>query len=139
MNRTTRDTLVASLAGVGIGAGLYWLGGYVVLALATGLCWACGLRLTLYIGHLYPEYATGEAWADKRWSGLGGGAMSLAALVGVSPLLPISSELRIGLGGLVVGTGLVLYAAGSLAVLERVENRSNSTSPTTAPSHPTDD
>lgn len=77
MERTTRDTLIAFLVGGGISAvGLYW--GYPSLAVVTGLCWAGGLKLTLRIGHLYPAYATGETWADKRWSMLGVGLVSLA-------------------------------------------------------------
>ncbi|MFB6195500.1 MAG: sterol desaturase [Haloplanus sp.] len=119
MERSTRDTLTTSLVGGGIGAGLYWLGGHVSLALVTGVCWACGLKLTRHIGHRYSAYATGETWADKRWTGLSAGLVTLAALVGVSPLLPISNELRLGLGALVVGAGLVAYTAGTLAVLER--------------------
>lgn len=127
MERTTRDTLIALLVGGGISAvGLYW--GYPSLAVVTGLCWAGGLKLTLRIGHLYPAYATGETWADKRWSMLGVGLVSLAGLIGVSPLLPISNELRLGLGFLVLGAGLAAYSTGTLAVLERVDYESSATS-----------
>ncbi|WP_254761691.1 sterol desaturase [Natrinema marinum] len=138
MNRSTRDTLIALVAGAGIAGGLYWLGGYASLALVTGLCWACGLKLTLHIGWRYPAYATGETWADKRWTGLSTGLVSLAALVGVSPLLPLASELRLGLGFLVIGAGLVAYAAGTLAVLERVESDSNAPASSPATQYPAD-
>ncbi|MFP4590727.1 MAG: sterol desaturase [Halobacteriales archaeon] len=124
MERTIRDTLIALLIGGGITGGLYWLSGHISLALVTGLCWVCGLKLTLHIGYLYPAYATGDTWTDKRWTGLSVGLVTLAALIGVSPMLPLSSELRLGLGFLVIGAGLVAYSAGTLAVLERVEGSS---------------
>jgi len=127
MERAIRDTLVALLVGGGISGGLYWLSGYISLALVTGVCWACGLKLTLYIGHLYPAYFTGDTWSDKRWTGLGVGLVNLAALIGVSPMLSLSSELFLGLGLLVLGAGLVAYSAGTLAVLERVESDSGTT------------
>lgn len=124
MGRANRHTLIALFLGGGIGAGLYWLSGYASLALVAGLCWACGLELTFRIGRLYPAYATGETWADKRWTGLSVALVTLAALTGVSPALPIAEELRLGLGVLVTGAGVVAYAAGTIAVLERVEDAS---------------
>jgi hypothetical protein len=134
MERTTRDTLISLLVGGGFSAGLYWLAGHISLALVTGLCWTCGLKLILHIGHLYPAYATGETWADKRWTGLGIGLVTLAALIGVSPMLPLSNELRLGLGFLVTGAGLAAYSAGTLAVLERIED--SSVSPSSNPETP---
>lgn len=128
MQRPIRDTLIAFLGGGVIGVGLYWVSGQLSLALVTGMCWAFGLKLTLYIGHLYPAYATGDTWADKRWTGLSAGLITLAALIGVSPMLPISNNLQLGLGLLIIGTGLVAYTAGTIAVLERVEGNSNATS-----------
>ncbi|MDJ1430599.1 sterol desaturase [Halostagnicola sp. A-GB9-2] len=138
MDRTIRNSLISLLAGGGISGGLYWLGGYLSLALVTGLCWACGLKLTFYVGHLYPAYATGETWADKRWTGLSVGLVTLAALVGVSPVLPLVNELRLGLGFLVTGVGLVAYAAGTLAVLERVAGNSTASSSHSGTPQPTD-
>ena len=131
MERTTRYTvpgLLALLVVVGIGGGLYRLTGQLSLALVTGFCWVCGLGLTLHVGRRYPAYATGETWADKRWTGVSVGIVTLAALVGVGPTLPLSSDLRFGLGLLVLGAGLVAYAAGTLAVLERVEDEPNAAS-----------
>jgi len=124
MERAVRDTLVALLVGGGITGGLYWLSGYISLAVVTGVCWACGLKLTLQIGHLYPAYATGETWSDKRWTGLSVGLVNFAALVGVSPMLSLSSELGLGVGLLVLGVGVVAYSAGTRAVLERVDGDS---------------
>ena len=138
MKRAVRDTLIALLVGGGLGGGLYWLGGRIGLAVVTGLCWACGLRLTLYIGQLYPTYATGNTWAEKRWTGLGAGLVNLAALIGVSPMLPVSNDLRLGLGFLVGGAGLVAYSAGTLAVLERVESNPNGAASSPEAPHSTD-
>ena len=131
MERTTRFALLGALVLLvsgGISGGLYQLTGQLSLALVTGLCWACGLGLTLHVGHLYPDYATGESWADKRWTGVSVGIVTLAALLGVGPTLPLSSDLRLGLGLLVLGAGLVAYAAGTLAVLERVEDEPSAAS-----------
>ncbi|MGQ3412098.1 sterol desaturase [Natrinema sp. LN54] len=139
MQRARRHTLIALLLGGGIGAGIYWLSGYASLALVAGLCWACGLGLTFRIGRLYPAYATGETWADKRWTGLSVGLVTLAALTGVSPALPISEELRLGLGFLVTGAGVVAYAAGTIAVLERVEDSSTGASSNAGTSYSADD
>ncbi len=139
MERAVRDTLGAVLVGGATSLGLYWLGGHVGLALVTGLCWACGLKLALRVGHLYPAYATGETWADKRWTGLSVGLVSLAALVGLSPALPLSNELRLGLGFLVAGAGLGAYSAGTLAVLERVEGDPRTTSASSGRRYSTDD
>lgn len=125
MRRTIRDTLIALPVGGGVCIGLYWVGGYLSLALVTGLCWTCGLTLTLHIKYRYPEYTQGVAWTDKRWRGLGVGLVTLAALIGVNPMLPISDELRLGLGFLVIGAGLVAYAAGTISVLEQVHGNSN--------------
>lgn len=127
MHRPPRDSLLALLVGAAITTALYWLGGYLTLALVTGLCWTGGLKLTLHIGHRYPEFATGGTWTDKRWTGLGVGLVILAGLVGVSPTLHISNELRLGLGFLVMGAGFVAYPAGTLAVLERTEGISDPT------------
>ncbi|ELZ09239.1 sterol desaturase family protein [Halovivax asiaticus JCM 14624] len=138
MDRSTRDTLVSIFVGGGVGAGLYWIAGYESLALVTGLCWACGLKLTLHVGHRYPAFATGESWTDKRWTGLSVGAVTGAALVGVSPLLPLSNDLRFGLGALVLGAGLVAYPAGSLAVLERVDGATDSASMNSGTPSPSD-
>jgi hypothetical protein len=120
MDRALRDSLLAVGGGVGVSAGLQWLAGHLSLALVAGLCWATALKLVLHVGDRYPAYATGESWADKRWTGLSTGLVTLAALLGVGPTLPISAELRLGLGVLVLGAGLAAYTAGSLAVLERI-------------------
>jgi len=129
MERTIRDTLIALVVGGGISGGLYWLAGHVSLAVATGLCWAIGLKLALHSRYLYPAFDVGDTWSSNRWSALAIGLINFAALLGVSPMLPISDELRLGLGFLVVGVGLVAYSAGTLAVLERVQGDSETIIP----------
>jgi len=102
-----------------VSGGLYWLVGDFALAAVTGLTWGGGLIITLRIARQYPSHTTGDNWSDKRWTGLSTGLITLAALVGVSPALPISPNLRLGLGFLVIGAGFVGYTAGTLAELER--------------------
>lgn len=138
MQRSTRDTLIALLIGGGISSSLYWLGGHSGLALVVGICWGCGLAVTFRLRHLYPGYATGKTWEEKRWTGLSAGLVAFAALVGVSPTLPISAELRLGLGFLVTGTGLVAYATGTIAVLERIKDTSTGSFSNPKTSHSTD-
>lgn len=139
MERAIRDSLLAILLGGGVSGGLYWLGGHLSLAVVAGLCWACGLKLTLHVGNVYPAYAAGETWADKRWTMLSVALMTLAALIGVSPSLPLSNDLRLGFGFLLVGSGFVAYAAGTLAVLERVNGNADTIHASQNTQYSTDD
>jgi hypothetical protein len=102
-----------------VSGGLYWFVDDFALAAVTGLTWGSGLIITLRIARQYPSHTTGDSWRDKRWTGLSTGLITLAALVGVSPALPISPDLRLGLGLLVIGAGFVGYTAGTMAELER--------------------
>jgi hypothetical protein len=129
MEPHTRNTLLALLVGALVGAGLYAFAGYASLAAVAAVCWAVAVKLVLRVGRLYPAFATGEDWTDSRWTGLGGGVVSLAALLGVSPTLPLSPELRLGLGILVLGAGTAAYTAGTLAVLERTETSPEPSTP----------
>jgi protein-L-isoaspartate O-methyltransferase len=45
--------------------------------------------------------------------------VTLAATIGVSPTLQISTELRLALGVLVIGAGTVGYTTATMAELER--------------------
>ena len=128
MDRSTRDILVALVIGGGVTGGVYAIAGHPVLAGVAGLCWAGAVALALHVKHLYPAYWTGEGWTDRRWSGLGNGALLLAGLIGVGPLLPVTNGLRFGLGILVLGTGFVTYMTGMLAVLERTDVETGATS-----------
>lgn len=139
MNRTVCESLGALLLGGGLGGGLYWLDGQLALAAVTGLCWACGIALTRHVRHRYPERAGGGDGRGRRWSGVGTGLVTLAALVGVSPFLPVSNELRLGLGLLVVGAGLGAHAAGKLVVLERLADAADARSATRGTRYSADD
>jgi len=128
MNRSTRDILIALVIGGGVTGGVYGVAGHPVLAGVTGLCWAGGVALALRINHLYPAYWTGKGWADRRWRGLASGTLVFAGMIGIGPLLPVTNELRYGLGILVVGAGFVTYLMGMLAVLERTDVETGATS-----------
>lgn len=119
MVRALVHRLVGLLVALVVGVGLHWLVGDVTLASVTGLTWGVGAVVTLRIARLYPAHATGTTWTDRRWTGLGVGLVTLAALVGVSPTLPVSDELRFGLGFLVLGAGFAGYVTATVAELER--------------------
>ncbi|WP_246984477.1 sterol desaturase [Halorientalis marina] len=102
-----------------VGGGSYWLLGFPSLALFTGLLWGASAGVLVRIYQRYPDRATGTAWRDKRWTGLGIGLVNGAGLLGVSPFLPIPNDLRLGLGLLVIGTGLLGYQTASMAEMER--------------------
>jgi hypothetical protein len=126
MRNSIRHALIALLVTVVVAGSLYWTGGHASLAVVAGMCWGAGLAVTLRIGQLYPDFATGDAWTDRRWTGLSVGLVSLAALVGVSPYLPVSATLGLELGALVLGAGLASYAMGTMAVLERTVDDASS-------------
>jgi hypothetical protein len=117
------STLLYWIAGilvtVVISGGLYQIVGDVGLAAVTGIVWGIWLLMMVRIAHQYPSHMTGDSWSDKRWTGLSTGLLTLAVLVVISPTLPISFDLRIGLGSLVMGAGLVGYNSGTMAELER--------------------
>ena len=117
--RVSLHRLVGLLVAVVLSGGLYWVVGDPGLAAVTGIVWGSGILITLRIARLYPSHAKGESWNDTRWTGISTGLTTLAALVGVSPTVPISAELRLGLGILVLGTGFLGYVAATMAELER--------------------
>lgn len=119
MTRSSIQRLVGLVVAVIVGVALYWLVGNVGLAAVAGTIWGIGIAIVLYIARQYPSRVTGTAWTDKRWTGLGVGLVTLASLVGVSPTLPISADLRLALGILVLGAGTVGYVTGSVAEMER--------------------
>jgi hypothetical protein len=71
--------IVTGTVTVLVGCGSYWLHGFVSLALFTGLVWGVGVGILVRIYRLYPERATGTAWTDKRWTGLGTGLLGYQA------------------------------------------------------------
>jgi len=117
--RTSTHRVVGILVTLTISGGIYWFVEDFGLAVVTGLIWGSSLLIILRIARLYPSHMTGNGWSDGRWTGVSTGLTTLAALVGVSPTLPISAELRLGLGFLVLGAGFVGYTAGTMAELER--------------------
>ena len=123
MDRSARNILIALVVGGGITGGVYAIAGHPVLAGVTGLCWAGGVALALRVKHLYPAY-----WTGGRWSGLASGTFTLAGTIGVSPMLPVTNEVRFGLGALVIGVAFVTHLAGMLAVLERTDVETGATS-----------
>lgn len=108
-----------------IGGGLYLLVGDVSFAGATGIIWGTGVALSIHLYRSYPSVDPELTWEQKRWVGVSTGILAVAALYGVSSSLPISTELRIGLGVLVIGTGFAVMATTLLAELERTEVSSN--------------
>ena len=115
----SRSHWIGALAvAVLIGVSVYWFAGYALTAAATGIAWGVSIALVLVIKRRFPSFLTGESWQDSRWTGLSSGLTVGAALLGVSPSLPITAELRLALGLLALGVGLAAYTAGTLAVLE---------------------
>lgn len=110
----------AVLVGTVVAAGLFALVEDPTLAVVTGLFWAIGVGLLarhLRLEESRPAF-DGNDWSVARWSGAFGGLMTLAAVLGVSPTLPISTELRLGLGLLVVGVALASVNLGAAMMLD---------------------
>jgi hypothetical protein len=121
MNRSSVGFAGSLVVAVVVGSGLYWLVGDLALAGVTGVVWGSGLALSIHLYRSHPSLGAEPTWERKRWVGVSTGLITLAALIGVSPTLPISAELRLGLGVLVIGTGFVGLVTASLAELERFD------------------
>ncbi|ESP87646.1 hypothetical protein [Candidatus Halobonum tyrrellensis] len=116
MDRSTAR-LLASLAGVAVGGGTYyWLVADPVFAATVGLFWAVGVGLS--VRHREWLFASSDDWDRRRWSGAFGGLVTLAVLFGVGPSLPLSNDLRFGLGLLVSGVALTATNLGIGLVLD---------------------
>jgi len=113
------------IVAVVVGSVLYGLVGDVSFASATGIIWGTGVALSIHLYRSYPSLDAEPTWERKRWVGVSTGILTLAALLGVSPSLPISTELRIGLSVLVIGTGFAVMATTLLAELERIDVSTN--------------
>jgi len=111
----------SALVAVLIGSGLYWFVGDPGVAVVTGIIWGSALALGIHQYSVDPSTPADAAWERGRWIGVGTGLMIFAAVGGVSPTLPISTELRFGLGALIVGVYLVGVMTASLAELERFD------------------
>ncbi|TQQ82302.1 sterol desaturase [Halonotius roseus] len=117
--RSSLQWLLGGATGLVVGGGCYWLVGDPVLAAVTGVVWGVGLALTARSARHHPSSTGVTDWRSARWIGLGTGGITLAALLGVSPSLPISAELRLALGLLIIGTGLLATTTARLAENER--------------------
>jgi len=125
MIRSTVQFAASLVVAIVVGSGLYWLVDDPVLAGVTGIIWGAGVALSVHLYRSYPSLDAEPTWERGRWIGVSTGIITLAALVGVSPSIPISPELRLGLGVLVIGTGFAAMTAASLAELERVDVSTN--------------
>ena len=95
----------------------------LMLATVTGLSWGVGIALVFHAFHRRPPDTDATDFSrGGRWRGLGIGGITLAALLGVSPSLPISADFRAALGLLIIGTGLLAMATGMLTEVERQES-----------------
>jgi hypothetical protein len=117
--RSSLQWLLGGATALIIGSGCYWLVGDPVLAAVTGVVWGVGLALTARSAQYHPSSTGVTDWRSARWIGLGTGGITLAALLGVSPSLPVSAELRLALGLLIIGTGLLATTTARLAEVER--------------------
>ena len=103
--------------------GAYWLGIDVLLSGSLGLCVAGVALVLLRIRRAYPDRATGDTWADKRWTGLSVAVVNAVALLGLT-MVPVDAEYRMALSVLVLLVGLFGYCTGSMAEMERDRTRS---------------
>ena len=104
--------MLAATAGSLVGGATFvWLVADVALASTIALAWAVGVRLTFRYRWLLS--VRGETRRASVWSGAFAALVTLGAFFGVGPSLPLSAELRLALGLLVVGVG---YASMTLGV-----------------------
>ena len=127
--RSSLRWLLSGLAALVVGSGCYRLVGDPILAAVSGLVWGVGLALTARSARHHPSSTGVTNWRSARWIGLGVAGINLAALIGVSPSLPISAELRLALGLLIIGTGLLATATATLAEVERQGDTATTTEP----------
>lgn len=100
MDRSTARPL--ALLAVVVGGGTY-VGSVAdpAFAATVGLFWAVGVGLSAR--HWGLIGGTNDGWERARWSGAFGGLVTLAVLFG-GPSLPVSNELRFGVGPFVWGS-----------------------------------
>ena len=103
--------------------GAYWLGIDVLLSGSLGLCVGGVALVLLRVHREFPDRATGDTWADKRWTGLSVAVVNAVALLGLG-MVPVSADYRMALSVLVILVGLFGYGAGSMAEMERDRTRS---------------
>lgn len=119
MSGSRRQWILALLAAVVVGSGLYWLTDALALAVAAGVVWGSAVGLTDHFRARFPDAVTGTDWTDSRWTGLGVAVIIFAALLGVNTIDALATDLRFALAAVVLGIGYVGYLTGSLAERER--------------------
>lgn len=123
MRRPTLNRLASLVSGALAAGGAYQLGIDVLLSGSLGLCVAGVALVLLRIRRAYPDRATGDTWADKRWTGLSVAVVNAVALLGLT-MVPVDAEYRMALSVLVLLVGLFGYCTGSMAEMERDRTRS---------------
>ncbi|PSP52462.1 hypothetical protein BRC67_04300 [Halobacteriales archaeon QH_3_68_24] len=123
MRRPTLHRLASLVSGALAAGGAYQLGIDVLLSGSLGLCVAGVALVLLRIRRAYPDRATGDTWADKRWTGLSVAVVNAVALLGLT-MVPVDAEYRMALSVLVLLVGLFGYCTGSMAEMERDRTRS---------------
>ena len=123
MRRPILHRLASLVSGALAAGGAYQLGIDVLLSGSLGLCVAGVALVLLRIRRAYPDRATGDTWADKRWTGLSVAVVNAVALLGLT-MVPVDAEYRMALSVLVLLVGLFGYCTGSIAEMERDRTRS---------------
>lgn len=123
MRRPALHRLASLVSGALAAGGAYQLGIDVLLSGSLGLCVAGVALVLLRIRRAYPDRATGDTWADKRWTGLSVAVVNAVALLGLT-MVPVDAEYRMALSVLVLLVGLFGYCTGSMAEMERDRTRS---------------
>lgn len=119
MNRAHLHRAAALLVALVVTGGLFALAGAAPLAVVAGACWGVGVGVGLRVRRLDPGVPNDDGWSDVRWTGLGVGLVTLAALVGVAPGLDLDPGVQFGLSVLVLGAGLAGYATATMTAVER--------------------
>ena len=117
--RSSLQWMFGGSIALSVGGACYSFVDDAIFATITGLVWGIGISLLIHADQERSFSTTGADWRIDRWIGLGSGGITMAAFLGVSPSLPISAELRFGLGVLVIGTGLLATATAMLAEAEQ--------------------
>lgn len=111
---------MASVVGIAIGSATYAaLVADPMFATMVAVFWALGLGLTMQ--YLAQYTGANREWRIARWSGAAGGLVTLAATLGLSPTLPITSDLRLALGIFVLGLWVTALNVGLALGLEHTK------------------
>ena len=123
MRRPTLHRLGSLALGVLAAGAAFRLGIDAPLSGSVGLCVGGVALVLLRVYREFPDRATGDTWADRRWTGLSVAVVNAVALLGLT-MVPVDAEYRMALSVLVILVGLFGYCAGSMAEMERDRTRS---------------